>query len=54
MPPGGQEGHWNKTYFGNPAFFGEGPSEFAHTAMKLFKSAGVRSVLELGCGQGRD
>lgn len=54
MPSDGQEGHWDKTYAGNPTFFGEGPSEFAHTAMNLFKDAGVRSVLELGCGQGRD
>lgn len=54
MPSSGQEGHWNKTYTENPAFFGEGSSEFAHTALNLFRSAGVRSVLELGCGQGRD
>lgn len=54
MPSAGQENHWDKTYAGNPTFFGEGPSEFAHTAINLFKGAGVRSVLELGCGQGRD
>jgi SAM-dependent methyltransferase len=51
---GGQEGHWNKTYSGNRGFFGEGPSEFAQTAVKLFKDAAVGTVLELGCGQGRD
>jgi SAM-dependent methyltransferase len=54
MPSAGQEGHWDKTYTENPAFFGEGSSGFAHTALNLFRSAGVRSVLELGCGQGRD
>ena len=54
MPSAGQEGHWDKTYTENPAFFGEGSSEFAHTAINLFKGAAVRSVLELGCGQGRD
>jgi len=54
MPSTGQEGHWNKTYSGNPAFFGDGASEFARTALNLFKGAAVRSVLELGCGQGRD
>lgn len=59
MAPGnqqgtGQKGHWDKTYTDNPTFFGEGPSEFAYTVPSLFKSAGVRSVLELGCGQGRD
>ncbi len=54
MPSAGQEGHWDKTYTENPAFFGGGASEFAHTAINLFKGAAVRSVLELGCGQGRD
>ncbi len=54
MPSSGQEGQWDKTYAENPAFFGEKPSEFARTAINLFKGAGVRSVLELGCGQGRD
>ena len=54
MPSAGQEGHWDKTYKGNPTFFGEDPSEFAQTVINLFKGEGVRSVLELGCGQGRD
>jgi hypothetical protein len=54
MPSAGQEGRWDKTYIGNPAFFGEGSSEIARTALNLFKGAAVRSVLELGCGQGRD
>ena len=54
MTSTGQEGHWDKTYTENPAFFGDGASEFAHTAINLFKGAAVRSVLELGCGQGRD
>lgn len=54
MLSGGQEGHWDKTYTENPAFFGEESSEFARTALNLFRSAGVRSVLELGCGHGRD
>ncbi len=54
MPLTGQEGHWDKTYTENPGFFGDGASEFAHTALILFKGAGVRSILELGCGQGRD
>jgi SAM-dependent methyltransferase len=54
MPSSGQEGHWDKTYAENPAFFGKESSEFARTAINLFKGAGVVSVLELGCGQGRD
>jgi SAM-dependent methyltransferase len=59
MPLGSQEDHWNKTYSGKSAFFGEGPSEFARKAANLFKrntfkSESVRTILELGCGQGRD
>ncbi len=54
MPSDGQEGHWNRTYSGDSAFFGEGPSEFARMALSQFKNSAVRSVLELGCGQGRD
>lgn len=50
----GQRGHWDKTYSGDPTFFGDGASEFARTALNRFKGAAVRSVLELGCGQGRD
>ena len=50
----GQKGHWDKTYSGDPTFFGDGASEFARTALNRFKGAAVRSVLELGCGQGRD
>lgn len=54
MPSTGQEGHWDKTYSGDPTFFGDGASEFARTELNRFKGAAVRSVLELGCGQGRD
>jgi SAM-dependent methyltransferase len=50
----GQKDHWDKTYSGDPTFFGDGASEFARTALNRFKGAAVRSVLELGCGQGRD
>jgi SAM-dependent methyltransferase len=54
MPSDGQKDHWEKTYSGKPAFFGEESSEFARTAVELFKGEAVQSVLELGCGQGRD
>jgi SAM-dependent methyltransferase len=49
-----QKRHWEKTYSNNPSFFGEEPSEFAAAAADLFRREGVRTVLELGCGHGRD
>lgn len=49
-----QKGHWSKVYAGAPAFFGDGPSEFARRALDLFRREHVETVLELGFGQGRD
>lgn len=49
-----QRTHWDGMYTGNPAFFGEDPSEFGKIAVDLFRREGIRKVLELGCGQGRD
>jgi SAM-dependent methyltransferase len=46
--------HWDEVFAKDPAFFGEEPSEFANVSLNLFQKEGVRSVLELGCGQGRD
>lgn len=54
MPSNDQNAHWEKTYSGKPLFFGIESSEFGRLAAGLFKREGVRSVLELGCGQGRD
>lgn len=53
-PGSDQRRHWSRIYAGAPAFFGEGPSEFARSALRLFRREGVATVLELGCGQGRD
>lgn len=53
-PGEGQQDHWNRTYSENPAFFGERPSRFAEAAVDAFRKEGVRTVLELGCGHGRD
>ena len=50
----GQKNHWNDMFTQNPAFFGDDPSGFARSSLDLFQKEGVRSVLELGCGQGRD
>ncbi|HKZ16890.1 MAG TPA: class I SAM-dependent methyltransferase [Geobacteraceae bacterium] len=49
-----QKKHWEQTYSNNPSFFGEEPSEFAAAAVAVFSREGVRTVLELGCGHGRD
>lgn len=49
-----QQEHWEETYAGNPAFFGEKPSEFGLYAAVLFRREGARTILELGCGHGRD
>ncbi|MCL2235731.1 MAG: class I SAM-dependent methyltransferase [Defluviitaleaceae bacterium] len=46
--------HWERTYAGNQDKFGTSPSEPAIKAAELFKSRGVKSILELGGGQGRD
>ena len=54
LPSNGQNAHWEKTYSGEPLFFGNESSEFGRVAADLFKREGVRSALELGCGQGRD
>ncbi len=49
-----QRFHWNEVFAQHPAFFGKEPSNFAQIALDLFRKEGTRSVLELGCGQGRD
>ncbi|TKB23756.1 class I SAM-dependent methyltransferase [Desulfopila sp. IMCC35006] len=49
-----QKSHWDDVFAQNSAFFGEAPSDFARRCCELFQKEGVRSVLELGCGQGRD
>jgi len=49
-----QQSHWGRVYAETPAFFGEEPSEFARKTLGVLQRAGIDSVLELGCGQGRD
>ncbi|KAF0188678.1 MAG: type 11 [Desulfobulbaceae bacterium] len=49
-----QISHWNEVFAQNPAFFGENPSSCAQSALALFRKEDTRSILELGCGQGRD
>lgn len=49
-----QKSHWDEVFTKSEAFFGEEPSEFAKISLDLFRQNGVRSLLEFGCGQGRD
>ncbi len=49
-----QKAHWEEVFTKSAAFFGEEPSEFAQVALECFRKNSVRSLLELGCGQGRD
>jgi len=49
-----QQSHWNEVFSRESAFFGRHPSEFGQASLDIFQRKGVRSILELGCGQGRD
>ena len=53
MPDRDQRLHWDETYK-IEEFFGAKPSLFAENSLEIFKEAGVKNLLELGCGQGRD
>jgi hypothetical protein len=45
---------WDKIYSDDSAFFGVDPSDFAKKCYTYFKIYGVKRILELRCGQGRD
>ena len=45
---------WNKVYANDASFFGDNPSNFGLECYEEFKKHGVKKILELGCGQGRD
>ena len=47
-------GTWDKVYSSDSAFFGEKPSDFAQMCFRDFNKHRVKTLLELGCGQGRD
>ena len=57
-PPGDLAGrqrrHWQQTYTEHPDMYGLEPSAPARYAVDLFRQRGVRTVLELGAGHGRD
>ncbi|MGP4019281.1 class I SAM-dependent methyltransferase [Saccharopolyspora sp. 5N708] len=49
-----QQAHWQSVYQRHPHMYGELPSEPARYAAELFRARGVRAVLDLGAGHGRD
>lgn len=49
-----QKKQWDNTYASAQDFFGKAPSELAVSALPTMKEHQVKTVLELGCGQGRD
>jgi SAM-dependent methyltransferase len=49
-----QKAHWDKVFSDEAVFFGEEPSDFAKKSVDLFRREAIETVLELGCGQGRD
>ena len=49
-----QQARWEETYGKRPDFFGAEPSAFGVRAASAFDQHGLHTILELGCGQGRD
>lgn len=49
-----QYSHWEDTLGNKPQMFGTKPSEAAIKSVEIFKENGVKKILELGGGQGRD
>ncbi len=49
-----QRTHWESTYSKKSDFFGVEPSEFGLQAASLFEREGLKKIVELGAGQGRD
>jgi SAM-dependent methyltransferase len=49
-----QQEHWETMLSQKPEMFGSSPSDPARKAADVFRASGLRRVLELGGGQGRD
>jgi SAM-dependent methyltransferase len=49
-----QQRLWDAAYESKEDFFGIEPSELGKRALHIFQEQGVKEILELGCGQGRD
>ena len=54
MVRAGQCRHWAETFAVNPQMYGDDPSDAALAAAEQFAADGMKRVLELGPGQGRD
>lgn len=50
----GQRDHWDRMLCDNEEMFGEEASYSGEKAAEIFKENGVKTILELGAGQGRD
>ena len=51
---GDQKKNWDMTFMANESYFGESPSLFCVRSADAFKALGLKIILELGAGQGRD
>ena len=49
-----QEKNWDSAFTENESYFGESPSLFAVRSVDAFRTQGLKIILELGAGQGRD
>jgi len=49
-----QKGHWEEKLTNIPDMFGPDPSRTAIRAINIFRREGLKNIVELGCGQGRD
>lgn len=49
-----QRRQWEQVFSEEPELYGKGPSAPAIKSLELFRRGGVRRILELGGGQGRD
>lgn len=49
-----QRSYWHSKYISNNDVYGTSPSIPARLAVRIFKKHNIKSVLELGAGQGRD
>ncbi|SDN43389.1 Methyltransferase domain-containing protein [Paenibacillus sp. yr247] len=51
---GEQQPHWETNFANRVEMFGEVPSDAAVKAAEIFEKRGIKTILELGGGQGRD
>jgi SAM-dependent methyltransferase len=51
---GEQQPYWETNFSNRVEMFGESPSEAAVKAAEIFEKQGIKTILELGGGQGRD